>query len=104
MQMISKTFGPPQYGSPRPETSAGKLATLEDGHPLEGLPEGHPAAISEDYAAEHGAFVEDIDATDGAKELASEQSVDLRQVAGTGQDGRITKGDVEDYIAEHENQ
>lgn len=34
------------------------------------------------------------DATDAAKALAAEHSVDLTFVVGTGQDGRITKDDV----------
>jgi len=50
MQMEPVIVGPPAYGSPDPETSAGRLLSLRD-HPLkaENLPEGHPAAISEDY-------------------------------------------------------
>ena len=108
MEMIPKTFGPPQYGSPDPTSVASRLMTLEDGHPLAGLAEG-TAAISDDYGAtgaipaeglEEGA---EIDATDGAKELADEENVDLMQVEGTGADGRITKSDVEDYIAAQGN-
>jgi pyruvate/2-oxoglutarate dehydrogenase complex dihydrolipoamide acyltransferase (E2) component len=114
MEMIAKTFGPPQYGSPDPASAAGRLMTLEDGHPLAGLPEDHPVAISEDYG-EPGTVQRpedavqlphegaEIDATDGATELASEENIDLSEVNGTGADGRITKSDVEDYIAAREN-
>lgn len=38
---------------------------------------------------------EEIDATDRAQELADELDVDLAQVEGTGQDGRIMAEDVE---------
>lgn len=104
MEMIPKTVGPPQYGSPDPASAASRLMTLEDGHPLAGLDSG-TAAISDDYGADVAAGGEEpdseIDATDGAKELAEEENVDLSQVEGTGADGRITKGDVESYIAEH---
>lgn len=98
MEMIPKTFGPPQYGSPDPASAASRLMTLEDGHPLAGLESGM-AAISEDYAAnaELGATGE-IDATDDAKELAEKEGVNLGGVEGSGKDGRITKGDVESVV------
>lgn len=38
---------------------------------------------------------EEVDATDAAEKLAAELGVDIAKVQGTGQDGRITKGDVE---------
>lgn len=37
----------------------------------------------------------EVDATEGAEELAAELGIDLATVEGTGKDGRITKGDVE---------
>lgn len=132
MEMTPKTFGPPQYGSPNPETSASRLLTLEDGHPLDTLPEGHPAAISGDYAESvigvsqlpgegthpggpgrsdldrhsSGDFTEEgnaeVDATDAARDLANSEGVDLNQVEGTGADGRVTKDDVEKFLADSE--
>lgn len=39
-----------------------------------------------------------FDATEGAEELAQEAGVDLAKVQGTGQDGRITKADVQAAI------
>lgn len=41
---------------------------------------------------------EAIDATAGARELADEEGVDLSEVEGTGQGGRITKPDVEKHL------
>jgi len=38
-------------------------------------------------------------ATDAAVKLAAEHDIDLADVVGTGADGRITKGDVEAYVA-----
>lgn len=123
MEMSAKTFGPPQYGSPDPATAASRLLTLEDGHPLDMVPEDHPAAISGDYAGDvlgkmpsdavsdiqrHAAgdfsveSNEEVDATDAARELANENSVNLADVEGTGSDGRVTKDDVENYLAERE--
>jgi pyruvate dehydrogenase E2 component (dihydrolipoamide acetyltransferase) len=43
---------------------------------------------------------EGFDATDSARELASEAGLDLSSVQGTGADGRITKGDVEKALQE----
>lgn len=97
MEMESKVFGPPQYGSPDPASAASRLMTLEDGHPLAGLEEG-TAAISEDYGRAYGDTSE-IDATDDARELAEKEGVNLAAVEGTGKDGRITKGDVEKVVS-----
>ena len=109
MELIPKTFGPPQYGSPDPASAASRLMTLEDGHPLGGLEDG-TAAISDDYAAttaEASAGVRrwsEIDATDDAKELADEEhDVNLAAVEGTGKDGRILKSDVQSVIDDSEN-
>lgn len=135
MEMKPVVVGPPAYGSPDPHTSAGRLLPLEQ-HPLraDALPEGHPAAISEDYGEGYdhtlkgaatvrqsplssdlerhsvGDFTDeeldvknaDVDATDGARELARGEKVDLSEVEGTGEDGRVTKADVESYLAEQE--
>lgn len=40
----------------------------------------------------------DVDATDAALVLAEDKGLDLSQIEGTGHGGRITKGDVENYI------
>ncbi len=40
------------------------------------------------------------DATDAAKALAAEHGINLASVAGTGQDGRITKDDVQKVVDE----
>jgi pyruvate/2-oxoglutarate dehydrogenase complex dihydrolipoamide acyltransferase (E2) component len=111
MDLAPVVFGPPAYGSPDPETSQSRLMPLEQ-HPLnpENLPEGHPAAISEDYGEPGTSAVEgdveasnaEANATQGAIDLANENSVDLRDVQGTGEDGRVTKPDVENYLAEQE--
>jgi len=57
LEMEPQVMGPPGYGSPDPVTSMGRLLPLNT-HPLasEYLPEGHAAAIAEDYGqsvAEH---------------------------------------------------
>ena len=43
---------------------------------------------------------EEVNATQGAIEFAAENGItDLSEIEGTGYKGKITKGDVEDYIA-----
>lgn len=123
MEMRPTIVGPPGYGSPDAITSVGRLVSLSS-HPLapEFLPEGHPAALSDDFGegydgtlkgaatvtsapvasqstSEEGAG-EEVEASAAARELAEAEGVDLSQVEGTGKDGNITKGDVEDYIAD----
>ena len=39
-----------------------------------------------------------INATSAARRLARESGADIRDVSGTGKDGRVTKRDVEDYV------
>jgi pyruvate/2-oxoglutarate dehydrogenase complex dihydrolipoamide acyltransferase (E2) component len=138
MEMRPAIVGPPAYGSPDPLTSAGRLLPIEQ-HPLraDALPEGHPAAISEDYGEGYdhtlrgsatvqqqpnnaasdlerhsrGDFTQEqlaeanegVDATDGARELAEAEGVDLNEVNGTGADGRVTKDDVESFLSGSEN-
>lgn len=46
-------------------------------------------------------MAKEIDATDGAVELAEAEGLDLSKVKGTGEDGRVTKSDVEAYIEAH---
>ena len=62
-----------------------------------------PREVAEKYevgGVGAGASEDEIDATDAAKELAAEEDVDLASVEGTGSDGRITKGDVQEAAAE----
>lgn len=47
------------------------------------------------FTAEQG-----VNATDGAIEAAAELGIDITAVTGSGKDGRITKGDVEDHAAQ----
>lgn len=42
----------------------------------------------------------DVDASDAARELALEHGVDLSEIEGSGQEGRVVKGDVEAAIAD----
>lgn len=125
MEMRPAIVGPPPYGSPDAATSAGRLVELTT-HPLrpDALPEDHPAAISRDYGQGQDATIsgtqtitsqpgapqvesdtanEEANATAGAMELADAEGVNLADVEGSGEEGRITKADVEDYLAESQD-
>lgn len=127
VEMTAQVVGPPAYGSPEPATSAGRLLPLNE-HPLnaEALPEGHPAAISPEYGEGYGRTVTggrpsrpdleggagdfsvdsnaEANATKAARELADEYEVDLRAVTGTGENGRVGKNDVEEYLVAREEE
>lgn len=95
MDMVPHVMGPPAYGSPDPRTAAGRLLPIED-NPLADEISDDYGADAEDAAEE---AAEGIDATTGAVEFAQANNVDLHEVTGTGTDGRITKADVENYLA-----
>lgn len=46
---------------------------------------------------------ENVDATEGARELAESEGVNMTDVEGTGENGRVTKSDVESYLAEQDS-
>lgn len=43
-----------------------------------------------------------IDATEEAKQLAADNGIDIRDVTGTGANGRVLKGDIEKHIENKE--
>ena len=55
-------------------------------------------SANENYLEELRDTLIGIDATDAALKLAHERGIDLKGVQGSGKDGRITKGDVEELI------
>ena len=70
---------PPQSPSPAPQPSAAATATAE-------RPE-----------------LSDVRATPAVRKLASEQGVDISQIEGTGLGGRVSRKDVEDFIAQRQS-
>ena len=70
---------PPQSSSPAPQSSATATATAE------------PPDLS------------DVRATPAVRKLASEQGIDIAQIEGTGLGGRVSRRDVEDYIAQRQS-
>ncbi|TME70741.1 MAG: 2-oxo acid dehydrogenase subunit E2 [Chloroflexi bacterium] len=69
---------PPQSPSPAPQPSAAATATAE-------RPD-----------------LSDVRATPAVRKLASEQGVDISQIEGTGLGGRVSRKDVEDFIAQRQ--
>jgi pyruvate dehydrogenase complex dihydrolipoamide acetyltransferase long form len=70
---------PPQSPSPRPAPAAAATATAE-------RPD-----------------LSDIRATPAVRKLASEQGIDISQIEGTGLAGRVSRKDVEDFIAQRQS-
>jgi len=70
---------PPQSPSPAPQPSAAATATAE-------RPD-----------------LSDVRATPAVRKLASEQGVDISQIEGTGLGGRVSRKDVEDFIAQRQS-
>ena len=55
----------------------------------------HPAATSNGHVAEYTGYVSPVVAR-----MVAEHQIDLAQISGTGRDGRVTKKDVEGYLAD----
>ncbi|HVD52360.1 MAG TPA: dihydrolipoamide acetyltransferase family protein [Candidatus Udaeobacter sp.] len=70
---------PPQSSSPRPAPAAAGTATEE-------RPD-----------------LSDVRATPAVRKLASEQGIDISQIEGTGLGGRVSRKDVEDFIAQRQS-
>ena len=70
---------PPQSSSPAPQPSAAATATAE-------RPD-----------------LSDVRATPAVRKLASEQGIDISQIEGTGLGGRVSRKDVEDFIAQRQS-
>jgi pyruvate dehydrogenase E2 component (dihydrolipoamide acetyltransferase) len=58
-----------------------------------------PAAVAVATDDEDGHFPDGIKASPIARRIAEERGIDIRQVRGTGPGGRITKADVEGFVA-----
>lgn len=89
------------------EPAAEQEATVEAPEAAVEAPEAEaaePATTGEAEAAQPESEVEGIEATDAARELADEHDLDLTEVEGTGQDGRILKGDVQEAIRAREEE
>ena len=70
---------PPQSPSPAPQSSASATATAE-------RPD-----------------LSEVRATPAVRKLASEQGIDISQIEGTGLGGRVSRKDVEDFIAQRQS-
>jgi pyruvate/2-oxoglutarate dehydrogenase complex dihydrolipoamide acyltransferase (E2) component len=111
MEMTPVVMGPPGYGSPDPNTSAGVLVPIVD-HPLsDDISEDYGADVLEAQTTEEGGEEEgdeedggEGNATAGAIELANEKGVDLTGIEGTGSGGRVTKADVENFLASQDSE
>jgi pyruvate dehydrogenase complex dihydrolipoamide acetyltransferase long form len=83
---------PPQSASPAPQSSAA---------PQSSSPAPQPAATA--TATAERPDLSDVRATPAVRKLASEQGIDISQIEGTGLGGRVSRKDVEDFIAQRQS-
>src|SRR5262245_60845347 len=114
MEMTPVLVGPPAYGSPDPQTSAGRLIPLAEHPHAEEIAEttygeGYTANLTaaETLASSPGPGTGtdaegEAAASAAAQTLADEAGVDISQVTGTGVGGNVTKADVQNYINERD--
>jgi pyruvate dehydrogenase complex dihydrolipoamide acetyltransferase long form len=83
---------PPQSPSPAPQSSAA---------PQSPSPAPQPSATA--TATAERPDLSDVRATPAVRKLASEQGIDISQIEGTGLGGRVSRKDVEDFIAQRQS-
>jgi len=99
-----KPAGAPAAAAPKPATAA-KPAPTPVPRPAAPAPAAArppaPAALAADTAAPRGAAGANKMGP-AVRKLVEEHDLDPGSIAGSGREGRITKGDVLDYIADHQ--
>jgi pyruvate/2-oxoglutarate dehydrogenase complex dihydrolipoamide acyltransferase (E2) component len=83
---------PPQSASPAPQSSAA---------PQSSSPRPAPAAAA--TATAERPDMSDVRATPAVRKLASEHDIDISQIEGSGLGGRVSRKDVEDFIAQRQS-
>jgi pyruvate dehydrogenase complex dihydrolipoamide acetyltransferase long form len=66
-------------------------------------PSPRPAPAAAATATEERPDLSDVRATPAVRKLASEQGIDISQIEGTGLGGRVSRKDVEDFIAQRQS-
>lgn len=93
VERISEAIPPPRKSRPRRQKPVEEAATP--------APAPTPAASATPAATEETPAVEaEVDATDAAEEKAEELDVDITEVEGSGQEGRVLVDDVEEAADE----
>ena len=85
------------------KTEAQVQATAEAGQdvdkaPVEATENAVPAVAGEVVSAKEVSVAERVAAMPSVRKLAREKGVDIRQVTGSGKNGRILKGDIESFL------
>src|SRR5206468_5668909 len=98
--------GPPAPPPSAPGPSAPHPPTPPTTPPAPPPPPQRPAPASQSRAAtatEERPDPPEIRATPAVRKLASEQGIDISQIEGTGLGGRVSRKDVEDFIAQRQS-
>ncbi len=91
-----RTATAPQPAAATPPPPAPALTPAKGVPPPASIPPPQPVPVASEAPA---AAEQDIRSSPLVRRLAKEHSIDLRLVKGTGQGGRISKQDIEDYLA-----
>src|SRR5439155_4487270 len=89
----------PAPSAPRSSAPAPAQSGVTVGAPSR-APTAVPAAPSGDGNGQSPTDLSDVRATPAVRKLASEHGIDISQIEGSGLGGRVSKKDVEDFIAQ----
>ena len=96
----------PSAARPAPQPAAAPQTRQPAPAPSAGAPQSQPAYASAAAARPSGgngqprADLSDVRATPAVRKLASENGIDISEIEGTGLGGRVSRKDVEDFIAQ----
>src|SRR5256885_7052737 len=96
----------PSVPPPSPQSQRSSGPTPSAPEPRAAPQSSYPASQASAAAATATAErpdLSDVRATPAVRKLASEQGIDIAQIEGTGLGGRVSRKDVEDYIAQRQS-
>jgi pyruvate dehydrogenase E2 component (dihydrolipoamide acetyltransferase) len=88
-----------EAGEAVPGSAAPAPVKANGGPPPQAAPAPTPVAAPPALAVEDGTFPDGVKASPIARKIAAERGIDLRRVPGTGPGGRVTKSDIEGFVA-----
>src|SRR5207249_3497645 len=91
---------PSQPGAPQPSAASAPPPSRAPSPP----PQGSSPPSAATTTTEERPDLSDVRATPAVRKLASEHGIDISEIDGTGLGGRVSRKDVEDFIAQRQSQ
>ena len=91
---------PSQPGAPQPSAASAAPPSRAPSPP----PQGSSPPSAATTTTEERPDLSDVRATPAVRKLASEHGIDISEIDGTGLGGRVSRKDVEDFIAQRQSQ